>query len=202
MRARLSGWWKWIRRPSASWAAGSLLGIGFVAAIVLGTGFTKAVDYTNSLSFCTSCHAMQAFVYEEYAQTTHYSNNSGVRTTCADCHVPRAFVPKMMRKIQATFVEVPSHLLGTINTEEKFEAHRARLAESVWAGMEASDSRECRACQDRQNMVLANQRPRARTQHLEAMENGETCIACHKGIAHRLPAKDSEDTQEDDDFTL
>lgn len=202
MRDALSRGWKWLRRPSSTWAVGSLLFLGFIAAIVLTTGFTRVIDYTNTPAFCTSCHSMQAFVYEEYTQTTHYSNNSGVRATCADCHVPRAFVPKMMRKIQATFVEVPSHLRGTINTEEKFEAHRERLAESVWAGMKRSDSRECRACHDLQHMMVANQRPRARTQHLEAMDNGETCIDCHKGIAHRLPAGAIADTDEEEDFTL
>ncbi|MFO1189538.1 MAG: NapC/NirT family cytochrome c [Alphaproteobacteria bacterium] len=41
------------------------------------------------------------------------------------------------------------------------------------------------------------QRPRARKSHLVAMEAGNTCIDCHKGIAHksvrdRVPAAELE----------
>lgn len=190
--------WQWLRRPSLRWSAGSLLLTGAVAAVALSAGFVKTVEYTDSLAFCTSCHAMKAYVYEEYATTSHYTNPSGVRAICADCHVPRAFVPKMMRKMKATFIEVPSHLRGTINTPEAFEAHRERLAESVWAGMRANDSRECRNCHELGHMALAGQRPRARAQHQEAMANGETCIDCHKGIAHRLPERPATEDEEED----
>jgi nitrate/TMAO reductase-like tetraheme cytochrome c subunit len=197
-------WLDWLRRPSARLAAGVLLSIGFVAAIVATTGFTSFVASTNTMSFCTSCHEMQAFVFEEYKDSPHYRNASGVRATCSDCHVPRAFAPKMARKIRATFVEVPNHLRGTIATREKFEAHRQRMAESVWAGMKASDSRECRACHDLQTMTLDDQKPRARAQHQDALTSGETCIDCHKGVAHKLPAiaAQPEQTDAEEDFTL
>ncbi len=31
-----------------------------------------------------------AMVYQEYKETIHYSNRSGVRAICPDCHVPIA----------------------------------------------------------------------------------------------------------------
>ena len=201
MTAQRWRWWGWWRRPSTRIAAGMLLAIGFVVAIVATAGFTSIVASTNTLTFCTSCHEMQAFVYQEYKQSPHFRNTSGVRATCADCHVPQAFIPKMARKIKATFVEVPSHLRGKIDTRAKFEAHRERLAESVWAGMKASDSRACRNCHDLQTMTLDAQKPRARAQHNDALTSGETCIDCHKGIAHKLPAK-PEQADKEDDFTL
>ncbi len=200
MRASISRIWQWLRRPSAGVAAGTLLAAGFVAAIAFAAGFTGFVEYTNTMPFCTSCHAMREFVYAEYRQSPHYRNSSGVSATCADCHVPRAFIPKLARKIKATFVEVPSHLMGRIDTPEKFEAHRARLAESVWAGMKANDSRECRECHDPVRMALEAQKPRARARHLDAQASGETCIDCHQGIAHRLPTRP--EAAEEEDFTL
>lgn len=50
--------------------------------------------------------------------------------------------------------------------------------------MKSSDSRECRNCHDFESMMPEFQKPRARQQHLNAMKTGQTCIDCHKGIAH------------------
>ena len=52
-------------------------------------GFNTAMDATNTETFCISCHEMEAYVYEEYTDTIHYSNRTGVRATCPDCHVPK-----------------------------------------------------------------------------------------------------------------
>jgi hypothetical protein len=48
----------------------------------------QAAQRSESIEFCTCCHIMDATVFEEYRHTTHYANASGVRATCADCHVP------------------------------------------------------------------------------------------------------------------
>ena len=132
-------------------------------------------------------------MYEEYRESVHYRNASGVRVTCADCHVPEDWTPKLIRKIRATN-ELFHHFAGTINTPEKFEAKREELAEHVWASMEASDSRECRNCRSFEAMDFEKQRRRPQKKHPAAMEEGETCIDCHRGIAHRLP-----EGYEDDD---
>ena len=54
-----------------------------------------------------------------------------------------------------------------------------------WERMKATDSVECRNCHDFESMMPEFQKPRARQQHLNAMETGQTCIDCHKGIAHK-----------------
>ncbi|VTP64886.1 Cytochrome c-type protein NapC [Serratia rubidaea] len=36
-------------------------------------------------------------------------------------------------------------------------------------------------------MDITAQRPEARLQHPVAIKQGETCIDCHKGVAHILP---------------
>jgi nitrate/TMAO reductase-like tetraheme cytochrome c subunit len=203
MLKRLRQFGGWLRRPSAHLSLGTLVLIGGVAALALWGGFSSVLGYSNSLSFCTSCHEMQAFVFQEYKQSPHYRNPSGVQATCADCHVARALVPKLVRKTRATFIEVPSHFMGKINTREKFEAKRLELAEHVWTEMRANDSRECRECHNPTAMALVDQKPRARAQHEDALKSGETCIDCHQGIAHKKPEQPADQgTEQEEDFSL
>jgi cytochrome c-type protein NapC len=53
--------------------------------------------------------------------------------------------------------------------------------------MEASDSRECRDCHGYSHMDLSEQERIARKRHNKAVDQGKTCIDCHKGIAHKEP---------------
>ncbi|MBT5747616.1 MAG: cytochrome C552 [Gammaproteobacteria bacterium] len=163
------------------------LGGGLIFAllgILFWGGFNTSMEVTNSLNFCISCHEMEENVYKEYQKTVHYANRSGVRATCSDCHVPDPWVHKVVRKIQASR-EVLGKILGTIDTPEKFEDHRLRLAKNVWNGMKATDSRECRNCHNFTAMNKDFQKPRAQNQHANALRDGQTCIDCHKGIAHK-----------------
>ena len=183
-------WRRLWRRPKARYLLGIPLGgfLMFGAGIVFWGGIHTAMDLSNTLAFCTSCHEMD-IVYEEYKQTVHYQNASGVRAVCSDCHVPKPWGPKVLRKMQATFKELPNAILGKIDTPEKFEAHRLEMAQSVWDGMRATNSRECRNCHSLETMNLEIQDRQAQRRHtLEWFEKkGETCIDCHEGIAHELP---------------
>ena len=154
-----------------------------IVGVIFWGGFNTAMEATNTLTFCISCHEMEENVFQEYKKTIHYTNKSGVRATCSDCHVPDPWVHKVVRKVQAS-KEVLHKVLGTIDTPEKFNAHRLELARNVWKAMKTTDSRECRNCHDFGSMNPENQKGRARKQHINAMEAGNTCIDCHKGIAH------------------
>ena len=180
-------------RPSVKYSLASLLLIGFVAGIVFWGGFNTVMEMTNTESFCISCHEMRTNVYPEYKETIHYSNRTGVRATCSDCHVPQEWGYKMLRKIQASR-EVWGKVTGTIDTREKFEAKRLTLARREWSRMKSSDSRECRNCHNFDSMEISKQKKRASVQHEMAIEENMTCIDCHKGIAHHLP----EDMTDDD----
>ena len=175
-----------LKKPSTA-ALGSLLIAGFVAGIIFWGGFNTAMEATNQESFCISCHEMEENVYQEYKDTIHYSNRTGVRATCPDCHVPKPWIHKMVRKIQASN-ELLHKALGTIDTPEKFEKKRLQLAQNVWRAMKETDSRECRNCHDFKSMDFAEQQLRAVSAHDKGLTEGETCIDCHKGIAHSLPA--------------
>ena len=154
-----------------------------IVGVVFWGGFNTAMEATNTLDFCISCHEMEENVYQEYKKTIHFTNRSGVRATCSDCHVPDPWVHKVVRKIQAS-KEVLHKVLGTIDTPEKFDQKRLKLAKNVWNAMKETDSRECRNCHNFDSMNPEDQKGRARKQHMNGMEAGNTCIDCHKGIAH------------------
>jgi len=154
-----------------------------IVGIIFWGGFNTAMEATNSLEFCISCHEMEENVYQEYTKTAHYTNRSGVRAICSDCHVPDPWVHKVIRKVQASN-EILHKLLGSIDTPEKFDNKRLQLAKNVWKAMKTTDSRECRNCHDFDSMNPLDQKKRSRKQHINGMKAGNTCIDCHKGIAH------------------
>ena len=154
--------------------------------LVMVFGAHKFMSYSNTLEFCISCHEMEDTVYQEYKKSLHYNNRTGIRAECSDCHVPNDHPEKLFAKIFAV-KDVYHHLLGTIDTVEKFETNRLAMAETVWAKMEESGSRECRSCHSFEAMILEEQGRRGRKKHPKGMEEGKTCIDCHKGIVHKLP---------------
>ena len=162
--------------------------------ILVGVGFAIAssavLDYTNTSEFCTSCHSQQ-WVAEEWMESMHYKNASGVRAGCSDCHVPKSLGPKLVAKVLAA-KDVWHEILGTIDTEEKFEERRWIMANRVWDKMHATDSRECRSCHAPHAMDLAEQDRSARKKHKKAEKRGQTCIECHQGIAHQMPYEPDE----------
>jgi len=178
------------KRPSKKLLFGVL-----VVVFALGAGFAGLFNiglaHTNEMEFCTSCHSMQTPL-EEYMESVHYKNASGVRATCSDCHVPKEFLPKMYAKIMAV-KDVYHEILGTIDSEEKYEEHRWDMATRVWAKFKSTNARECRSCHDFAHMDLSSQSRSARNRHSRAEDEGETCIDCHKGVAHTEPDEPEED---------
>lgn len=186
MRRSIGATSRWGKRLVVVFLSGTVFGILFWG------GFNTVLELTNTQTFCISCHEMERTVYQEYLTSPHYKNASGVRATCPDCHVPRDWGAKVWRKIQATN-ELYHKVLGTIDTPEKFEAKRKELAEHVWATMKANDSRECRNCHSYDSMDFHKQKARAREKMEKAQERGETCIECHKGVAHKKPPEERDD---------
>ena len=172
----------WMRRRSP-WL---LLVIGAVGALAVAGGTVAGLNWTNTESFCISCHEMRDNVYAEFKDTPHDRNASGVRAICSDCHVPRETVDKLIRKVRATG-ELYGKLVGLIDTPEKFEEHRFAMAKKVWARMKKTDSRECRHCHTESAMSAELQSERAQTRHERGKRENMTCIDCHYGIAHKEP---------------
>ncbi len=176
---------------SLKWMAG-IAGI-FTAGVIFTVLFNAGLAYTNTQEFCTSCHSMKVNL-EELKETPHFKSASGVAAICSDCHVPRAFLPKMKAKILA-YKDVLHEILGTINTREKYEARRREMANRVWARMKVTDSSECRSCHAWDSMDLSEQDKTARKRHGRARDEGRTRIDCHKGITHEEPDEPEEDNE-------
>ena len=187
MLALIRRYWDTFRRPSVHYSLGFLTIGGFIGGIVFWGGFNTAMEATNTEAFCTGCHEMRTNTFAELKSTIHYTNRSGVRATCSDCHVPHEWTDKIARKMQAS-KEVWGKIFGTIDTQEEFRAMRLELARHEWARLKANDSLECRNCHSAESMDLAKQNPRAAAAHERLLFTGEkTCIDCHKGVAHHLP---------------
>ena len=178
--------WHFLSKPSAKYSLLGISSLSFVFGILFWGGFNTGMEMTNSLEFCTTCHEMRDTVYQEYKETIHFSNRSGVRAICSDCHVPKDWTHKIIRKAQASF-EIWGKLTGSIDTKEKFEAKRMVLATHEWERMKGNGSRECRNCHAFESMSAELQKQTPYKKHMKAKEEGKTCIDCHKGIAHQLP---------------
>ncbi len=177
--------WNWIWSPSGVLSLGFLTILGFLFGILFWGGFHWALEMTNTEKFCVSCHTMERN-FDEYTETVHYNNHSGVRATCPDCHVPNEWQHKIKAKIMAS-KDVYHELLGTIATEESYEDRRLHMAAAVWTKMKKTDSRECRNCHSFEYMDFTIQENRASNEHQRALDENMTCIDCHQGIAHTLP---------------
>ncbi|OOZ38600.1 butanol dehydrogenase [Solemya pervernicosa gill symbiont] len=167
--------------------------VGIILGVIGWGGFNWSLELTNTEEFCISCHEMEANVYQELQETVHWSNRTGVRATCPDCHVPKEWTHKIVRKIKASN-ELWHKMMGTIDTPEKFEEYRLTMAVSEWERMKKTDSRECRNCHNFGSMNLEKQEERSAERHdphvwevQDGLEPSKTCIDCHKGVAHSLP---------------
>jgi nitrate/TMAO reductase-like tetraheme cytochrome c subunit len=186
------GWikrtWRALTSPSAKWSVLSLLVIGIVigAGGVIGTDVM--VKATGTVDFCGgACHSMKAFTLPEYKESVHYANNSGVRASCSDCHVPHRYPGKLWYKAKAGIRDMIQEWRGVIATAELYEKERWRLANHVWDEMKANDSANCRYCHLINADTVAKQKSTAQKMHKMVLEKKGTCVDCHKGIAHKEP---------------
>jgi len=181
------GFWQRLKNPPKC-SMLRMIVLGIVGGILIWGGLNTGMEWTNRSEFCTSCHEM-TIPYEELKKTVHYKNRSGTTVQCADCHVassktPTDYMFKSFQKLMAAR-DVVGHILGTIDTPEKYEAYRLTMAKRVWERMKDRDSKECRNCHDFKTMDPEKQKDRSVVKHEGAMEDGKTCIECHKGIAHK-----------------
>lgn len=174
-------------KPSNRIGLGVLVTLGFIAGAIAWQQFNNVMDATSTEEFCVSCHSMETPL-EELKQTVHWSNNSGVRATCPDCHLPHDKTAKYARKMQASR-EVLAELSGKYNEEGSFEEHRAEMAEREWARFAANGSKECKNCHSYDRMNFEKMSKAAQKAMKPAAERNQSCVDCHKGIAHHLPAK-------------
>jgi cation diffusion facilitator family transporter len=177
----------------------SIFGFLIFIGLMLAGAFASLTQYTNTMEYCISCHEMEANVYQEYKESHHFKTRVGVRPACADCHVPyEGWVQMIQHKAGAT-KELFFHMTGKIDTKEKFEAHRLEMAKIVWERMKANDSAGCRRCHKVEAWDYSLQKRRAVVQHQDMANTGETCIDCHKGVAHKDVSDQLEEIEEEEE---
>ena len=185
------GWianlWRRLSTPSARWSVLSLTIIG----ILIGAGFTIGtqvmVNATGTNAFCGgACHSMR-WVANEYRQSGHAANRTGVAASCHDCHIPHAYPDLLWYKAKAGIHDAIAEVRGVISTEEQFKKERLRLAKSVWAEYKENNSANCQHCHAFSEAIVAKQKEFVRPMHQQFLSKAATCIDCHKGIAHTAP---------------
>ena len=179
---------RWLFSPSARWSVFALLLAGLVVGAVSVIGTQVALAVTGTDEFCgTACHSHAKFVFPEHQQSAHYSNRTGVRAMCVDCHVPHTYPAKLVYKARVGIADAYAEFRGVIATQEKFDAERWRMANIVWDEMRENNSANCRTCHDPSAMNPAKQSEDAVKQHKKFASGKATCIDCHTGVAHTEP---------------
>jgi len=170
--------------PCFKTATVSTFVLGCIAGVLIALSAEQFDHFTTTDQFCTSCHAMKAYIAESetYQTSSHRSHTSGVQPGCADCHIPKGLVI-------ATYTHIAdglSDLWGQFNYDYDdpavWEEQRARLAHAVRDTMRANDSITCRNCHV--EILIKPQRKRGQKQHEMARKNGMTCIDCHFNLVH------------------
>lgn len=167
-----------------------IVGLGLGVAAVGVT--TEMVHWSGSTKFCgTACHNM-TWAKEAYERGAHFKTASGVTAGCADCHIPYEssqpnpfqYVYLLAYKAQAGARDAYHTALGTIGTEEKWEANRERLSKHVQEWMVSNKFMTCRGCHDLEKMSGKNN-PMTVELHAGILkQDGFDCLQCHQGVGH------------------
>ena len=175
--------WNFLVNPSTRYPVLGLLLVGLAAGVFTVLAYDYTMYATSTEEFCTSCHEMADNPGMMLVGTTHHMNRSGVRPTCSDCHVPKEFGPKLVRKIEASR-EVWGAITGIIDTPEKYAAHAPAMKERELNRLRANDSQECRNCHDTRHMLASLQTTKAQNFHKAGEKMEKTCVDCHAGLTH------------------
>ncbi len=176
---------KFLFKPSTKYGLGILLIVGAIVGIAGKAVFDETLHQTSKEEFCVSCHTMESNK-ESLMQTPHGHNQYGVTADCAACHLPHDTIPKYMRKIQA-LKEVYQTVIGAYDEPGAFDRERYRMAQNEWKRMSANGSAECKACHKYERMDFDKMSYKARVAMEAAAKRDQSCIDCHKGIAHPIP---------------
>lgn len=181
----------WLRRAQEWWYEEFRKIVGawvFVVVIaVVGAIFVVVVDATDyvfsTMTFCgTTCHVMEVNVFKELKESKHWKAPSGVRATCADCHVGGRLSFAMLDHFIGTG-ELFVWLTHDLSKPGAFERLRPAGADRVRFQMIENDSARCRKCHEME--AIKPERIRGQNIHADALEKGTTCIICHYNLVHK-----------------
>ena len=178
---RLQEWWyREFRRMIGAW-------VFVVVLLSLGAFSVASIDFTDYVfshnTFCGNvCHVMESTVYEELQESSHWNTPTGVRATCADCHVDGRLSLAMVDHFLGTG-ELFVNLTNDFSKPGSFEKFRPGAADRERFKFIGNDSKKCRSCHVME--AIKPERIRGQNQHKEAVEKGITCILCHYNLVHK-----------------
>jgi nitrate/TMAO reductase-like tetraheme cytochrome c subunit len=131
---------------------------------------------------CAECHA---YPFEEYRESPHYDNDSGVRPGCLRCHEPHSVREVLTWKFfyvnQGSLGESPFHAISnSIRDAPAWEELRIQLAGRVRQMMVEEDSVKCKVCHKPEAQWFKKIK-----RHQSTLEKGDkTCVECHYNLVH------------------
>ncbi|UJF18167.1 NapC/NirT family cytochrome c [Vibrio sp. SS-MA-C1-2] len=186
--------WRTFTRPAKYLSVGTIAVTSFALGIFFWGGLNATIEHTSSDEFCVSCHSMEENA-KELQHTIHGMNRTGVTAQCADCHIPHELGPKLGRKF-AALNDIWGEMTGVIDTDEKFEAKRLEMAQKEWKRFAADGSQSCKNCHAYDKMNWEQMSDLAQQRMIPAAAKDQSCMDCHKGIAHELPDMDNSNSPE------
>lgn len=179
---RAQDWWYYeFRKIVGAWVFVVVL----ITVASLSIAVVDATDYVfSTMTFCgNACHVMESTVYKELQESKHWNTPTGVRATCADCHVSGRLSFAMMDH----FVGTGELFVWATNDFHKpglFEKFRPAAADRARFQFFENDSAKCRGCHVMEGIKPS--RIRGQNAHGDAMEKGATsCIVCHFNLVHK-----------------
>ncbi|MFQ7388549.1 MAG: NapC/NirT family cytochrome c [Escherichia sp.] len=110
-----------------------------------------------------------------------------MRAECADCHIPKSGMDYLFAKLKASKDIYHEFVSGKIDSDDKFEAHRQEMAETVWKELKATDSATCRSCHSFDAMDITSQSESAQKCIIKRKRTAKPVSIAIKAIAHFPP---------------
>jgi len=185
--SRMQSWWyREFRRMIGAWV--------FVLVVICVGAFTVGMlDFTDYVfsrnAFCGNvCHVMESTVFQELQTSKHWNTPTGVRPTCAKCHVAGRLTFAMVDHFLGTG-ELFVNLTNDFSKPGSFEKFRPDAANRERFKMLENNSETCRSCHTME--AIKPKRVRGQNAHADAMKKNVPCIACHYNLVHK-PVEPSE----------
>ncbi len=156
---------------------------GIIFCAILFIAGNKVINYTSTDEYCVSCH-IHTHADNSWKQSTHYYNQSGVRTHCVDCHLPPKESYKYLIEKARTGLK---DLYGFyFKDSASFDWESRRTLEYA---VTIAYNESCIKCH--QTLFSKNLSEDGGTAHLYYEANAEKlnlhCINCHQFVGHYNP---------------
>ncbi len=172
------------------------LGVAFVALT------NQAVNWSSSDNFCgTACHTM-TWPAAAYHQSSHYTNNVGVRASCGDCHIPYdsghatavEYVKLLLFKADRGGKDIWYEINRSIATKEEWERRRPALSANFETYLKQHNYITCRGCHSLES--FGGQRSHMKLVIHQGLVTADSydCLQCHANIGHVYEQPSSKQT--------